>query len=157
MRKTVVGSAVMHEDPLAIHSAWLDLEELARVEVTSEDKDHPIESALGGGAGWRAAAPGRQVIRIIFDQPQPIKRMHLRFEEDGVARTQEFTLQWSGNPPEAFREIVRQQWNFDPIGSTVESEDYRVDLRDASVLELSINPDIGSAAAYASLASWRLA
>ena len=30
-----------------------------------------------------------------------------------------------------FREIVRQQWNFSPTGSTHEMEDYRVDLSDA--------------------------
>jgi hypothetical protein len=155
MRKTVVCPAVSHEDS-AVHSVWLDLVELARVEVTSEEKDHPIEAAFGDGAGWRAASPGRQLIRIIFDTARPIHRIALLFDEAAIARTQEFSLRWSAKTAEGFREIVRQQWNFDPNGSTVESEDYRVNLQDVSVLELNINPDIGSTAAYASLACWRV-
>jgi hypothetical protein len=37
----------------------LELEQLAKVEVTSEDPNFPIESALvsGTGPGWRAAEP----------------------------------------------------------------------------------------------------
>ena len=39
----------------------LDLERNAVVEVTSEDKDFPVESALTSedARGWRADAPGR--------------------------------------------------------------------------------------------------
>ena len=50
---------------------WLDLERLAQVEITSENAKHPIESALisDRGTGWRAAQPGKQTIRLIFDQP----------------------------------------------------------------------------------------
>lgn len=49
---------------------WLDLEERAEVEITSEDPDHPIESALlpGGGTGWRAAEPGPQTLRLLFSR-----------------------------------------------------------------------------------------
>ena len=38
---------------------WLDLNTAAVVEVTSEDKDYPVESALLSGEtqGWRAASP----------------------------------------------------------------------------------------------------
>jgi hypothetical protein len=52
--------------------------------------------------------------------------------------TQEFTLRWSqaGGP---FREIVRQQWHFSPHGSTIEVEDYQIDLERASVLELTLS------------------
>ncbi|MGA3118622.1 MAG: hypothetical protein ABSF90_29870 [Syntrophobacteraceae bacterium] len=41
---------------------WLDLENLALAEFTSEDPPHPIESALkpGVGSGWRASEPGRR-------------------------------------------------------------------------------------------------
>src|SRR5207302_11014801 len=43
---------------------WLDLDRAAVVEVTSEEKDYNIESALvsGGTQGWRAASPGTQTI-----------------------------------------------------------------------------------------------
>ena len=39
---------------------WLDLDRAASVEVTSEEKDYNIESALasGGTQGWRVASPG---------------------------------------------------------------------------------------------------
>src|SRR5713226_244180 len=43
----------------------LELEQLAKVEVTSEDPYFPIESALvsGTGPGWRAAEKGKQIVR----------------------------------------------------------------------------------------------
>src|SRR5947208_1042381 len=58
---------------------WLDLDGAAVVEVTSEEKDYPVESALVPGEmrGWRAAAPGTQTIRLIFDQPQRLTRIAL--------------------------------------------------------------------------------
>jgi hypothetical protein len=45
---------------------WLDIDRLAMVEVTSEDKDYPVESALVAGEirGWRAADSGAQTIRL---------------------------------------------------------------------------------------------
>jgi hypothetical protein len=45
---------------------WLDLERAAVVEVTSEEEDFPVESALvwGETRGWRAALPGTQTIRL---------------------------------------------------------------------------------------------
>ena len=51
---------------------WLDLDRAASVEVTSEEKDYEIESALvsGEAQGWRAASPGTQTIRLLFDLPQ---------------------------------------------------------------------------------------
>ena len=38
-------------------------------EITSESAAHPIESGLisGSGAGWQAAEPEEQTIRLIFD------------------------------------------------------------------------------------------
>jgi hypothetical protein len=76
----------------------LNLQELAEVEVTSEAEGYPIESAFnfGAGPGWRAASPGKQRIRLTFDQPQSIQRMRLQFHEPEVARTQEFAAGWSG-------------------------------------------------------------
>src|SRR5690242_3911676 len=134
---------------------WLDIEHAATVEVTSEDKDFPVESSLSTehGRGWRAAEPGAQTIRLLFDQPQEIRRISLMFEEDEVKRTQEFVLR-SGGP---FREIVRQQWNFSAPSSTREAEEYRVELSDVTILELTIVPDISGGAACASLKGLRLA
>ena len=157
MRTRVLDSVPLPRDA-ADGREWLDLQELAEVEVTSEADGYPVESAFsfGAGPGWRAASPGKQRIRLVFDQPQSIQRMRLEFNEPEVARTQEFTVRWSGRPDEPLKEIVRQQWNFSPDGSTVESEEYAVDLKAVSILELTIDPDGGAGEALAKLTDWRL-
>lgn len=132
----------------------LNLSTTALVEVTSEEKDYPIESALVPGAsnkGWRAAEPGPQTIRLIFDRPQNLRRIALVFEEMEFNRTQEFVLCWSSDREGPFREIVRQQWNFSSPNSMREIEEYRVELSDVAVLELTITPDIAGGLARASL------
>src|SRR6476620_346538 len=93
---------------------WLDLDRVAEVEVTSEEKDYPVEAALVAGEmrGWRAADSGTQTVRLIFDERQSLTRISLVFEETNTQRTQEFVLRWSGDGGRSFREIVRQQWNF---------------------------------------------
>ena len=157
MRKTVIDPATVYSEPRT-KQEWLDLEEVAKVEVTSEDPSFPLESALvsGKGPGWRAAKRGKQIIRIIFDKPARLRRIRLEFSETEVARTQEFTLQWSAEPGGPFTEIVRQQWSFSPQGSTSEIEDYQVNLDSVSVLELALRPDLTPANACATLASWRM-
>jgi hypothetical protein len=158
MRKRVtspVPPVAESQDP-----EWLDLEHLAEVEVTSEDIAHPVESALvpgEEGSGWRAARPGEQTIRLIFDRPQQLSRMWLLFIEPDTIRTQEFVLRWSPDGGRSFREILRQQWNFGPPETIREAEDYRVELAGVTVLELAIVPDKSGGEARASLAQWRLA
>jgi hypothetical protein len=139
--------------------AWLDVDSVALVEVTSEENGFPIESALLGGEnqGWRAACPGTQTIRLIFDEPQYLRRIWLDFKDTENARTQEFVLRWSPDGGDSFREIVRQQWNFSPPESVQEIEDYAVELSAVTTLELVIVPDKSGGAACASLASLRLA
>jgi hypothetical protein len=138
--------------------AWLDLDREAVVEVTSEQKDYPVEAALVAGEmrGWRAADSGTQTIRLIFDQPQKLKRITLLFEEIETERTQEFVLRWSADGGRSFREIVRQQWNFSPPNSIREYEEYQVALSAVTVLELVIVPDISRGSARASLKSLRV-
>ena len=89
-------------------------------------------------------------MRLVFDQPQKIKRLHLEFYEDELERTQQFVLRWSSNRGESYREIVRQQYNFSPPGTTSECEDYPVDLEGVTTLELNIVPDISGGPACAS-------
>ena len=139
--------------------AWLDVERVALVEVTSEEKGYPIEFALQEAEdhGWRAANPGTQTIRLVFDEPQKLRRIWLVFEDSENARTQEFILRWSPDSGNSFREIVRQQWNFSSPDSVREIEDYAVELSGVAVLELIIVPDKNGGTARASLASLRLA
>jgi hypothetical protein len=120
---------------------WLDLEKIAGVEITSEDPAFPIEGALAedGTTGWRAAATGPQVVRVLFDAPQAIRRIQVHFVDKVSERAQEFAV-YAGSPEE-LREVVRQQWNFSPHGNTEEIEDYTVDLQGVAVLEVRIDPD----------------
>jgi hypothetical protein len=157
MRKQALGPASKTRH--ASGPRWLDLEQSARVELSSEDPDHPIESvfAFGESSGWRASRPGQQTIRVIFSEPQRVTRIRVRFVEATTPRTQEFTICWVHDAETSSREIVRQRWNFSPDGSTTEIEDYAVDLTGVVVLELTIDPDLGRNLTAATLAEWRVA
>ena len=157
MRKrliTQVSPEVSHDE-----EGWLDLGNLARVEISSEDERHPVEAALlrGAWSGWRASGPGEQALRLLFDEPQRLRRISLQFREEEYARTQEFVLRWSPDGGQTFRAVVRQQYNFSPAGATRESEDYAVDLDGVTALELVITPDVSGGPARASLEWLRLA
>jgi hypothetical protein len=156
MRKRLIMP--ISQDAPHLDEGWLDLDRAAVVEVTSEDKGYPVEAALVSGEmrGWRAGSPGTQTIRLIFDEPQRIRRIALVFEEIETERTQEFVLRWSPDTGLSFREIVQQQWNFSPPKTVREIEDYRVELSGVKVLELVIVPSISQGAARASLKSLRL-
>jgi hypothetical protein len=135
---------------------WLDLNKIARVEITSEDPANPIDAALVPGmkSGWTATQSGEQTLRVLFDEPQKLKRIHLVFIENSQERTQEFVLRWSGDGV-AFHDIVRQQYNFNP--PTTEVEDYDVNLDGVAALQLKIIPDISGGGAIACLAELLLA
>ncbi|MFP3868420.1 MAG: hypothetical protein ACLFUU_09695 [Desulfobacteraceae bacterium] len=156
MRKRIIGQGP--GELAGAQPGWIDLERLAQVEITSEDVDHPIESALipDTGPGWQAAQPGEQTIRLWFDEPLSVKRINLEFQEAEQGRTQEFVLRWSPDGGQSYREIVRQQYNFSPPAATHEVEDYKVDLANVTVLELKIVPDISGGRTRASLAQLRI-
>ena len=158
MRKEIItagAGAAPRED----EDEWLDLERVARVELTSEEAAHPIESALapGTGPGWRAAGPGEQVVRVVFDEPRAVRRVRLEFEERDESRTQEFVLRWSGEECGPANDVVRQRWNFHPPDGTTEVEDYRPGLAGVRVLEIAVTPDVSGGPARASMKSLRIA
>jgi hypothetical protein len=158
VRKRIVGSdrAVAKPGP---GPRWMDLGEIATVEVTSEDPGFPIESVFNSdsGSGWRAAQKGEQQIRLIFDHAVAVHRIQLHFLEPTRDRLQEFTVRWSAADGGQPKEIVRQQWNFSPAGSTSEIEDYEVNLDGVFTVELVIKPDLTHNEALATLAAWRVA
>jgi len=157
MRKRMIAHVQL--ESASSGQGWLQVEDLAEVEITSEDADHPIESALipEQKSGWRASAPGKQTIRLLFNRPQHLRRIWINFVEARTERTQEYVLRWSSDSGRSFREIVRQQWNFSPPGTTTETEDHRVELPAVAVLELDIIPDTSGGTAPASLPQLRLA
>lgn len=157
MRKSFI-SADRPAGP-GVEAGFLDLDRLARVEFTSEDPAHPVEAALvpGRDGGWRAAGPGAQRIRVVFDEPRPVRRVRLAFEESSVERTQQLTISWVRAGEGESRFLLRQQYTFSPGGATREVEDFAFDLDGVSALELEIVPDIGGGPAHASMASFRVA
>jgi hypothetical protein len=156
MRKRIINQDT--QDVSLSNQQWLNLENLAEIEVTSEDAAHPIESALlpTAGSGWRAGQPGQQTVRLLFNEPQRIRRMRLVFQEKEQERTQQFVLRWSSDGGQSYREIVRQQYNFSPPDTTRELEDFTVELDGLTNLELSIIPNISGGPACASLNQLRL-
>ena len=156
MRKTLLSP--VGSSSAAPGHEWLDLEQAARVEVSSEAKGYPVEGALlkDVQGGWRASEPGNQTIRLLFDRPQTIQVIRLVFKEEKFVRTQEFVLRWLPQGTSAWKDVVRQQWNFSPPTTENECEEYNVDLRSATGLELGIRPDISGGDTRASLESLQL-
>lgn len=157
MRKRIIDQVKPEVRPA--EAQWLNLQLLAQVEITSEEDAFPIEAALipGSGAGWRAARPGKQTIRLLFDEPLHLRQLRLVFEEEEQPRTQEFVLSWSADGGQSYREIVRQQYHFSPPDTRRELEDYNLNLHGVTALELNIVPDLSQSQARASLAQLRLA
>ena len=159
MRKSIVSPSAVAATPIS--DLWRDLERIARVEISSEDEQFPIEHALGkkSTTGWRAAGTGPQLIRLHFDEPLNIKHLRVHFVDKTAERSQEFAV-YAGSGNE-LKEVVRQQWSFSPNGSTEEIEDYNVNLSGITTLELRIDPDRSHdpkmSQAYASLQSLKLA
>ena len=151
MRKRIIPGIEHKIERLA--ADWLDLEALAEVEVTSEDPEYPIGAALLPDMvqGWRAGAPGKQLIRLLFKQPQPVHGVQLSFVETAVCRTQEYVLRISHDNGLSYTEVVRQQWNFSPSGANAELEEHVIDMPAVTVIELSITPDINDPSAIATL------
>ena len=159
MRKSIVSPSAAQQTPIS--DLWRDLERIARVEISSEDEQFPIEHALGKKVttGWKAATTGPQLIRLHFDEPLNIKRLQLHFVDKAAERSQEFAV-YAGSGAE-LKEVVRQQWSFSPNGSTEEVEDYTVNLSGITTLEVRIDPDRShdpkQSQHYASLLSLKLA
>ena len=159
MRKSIVSPSPAASVPIS--DLWRDLERIARVEISSEDEQFPIEHELvrKPTTGWRAAGTGPQLIRLHFDEPLNIKHLRMHFIDKTAERSQEFAV-YAGSGNE-LKEVVRQQWSFSPNGSTEEIEDYTVNLSGITTLELRIDPDRSHdpkmSQAYASLQSLKLA
>jgi hypothetical protein len=156
MHKRKIG---VEPQPAAAAPDWLPVDAIDEVEISSEDEANPIEAALapGAAAGWKAATPGVQIVRLGFDPPRPIRKVRLVIEERDQPRTQELVLSAAEQPAGPWREIVRQQFNFSPSGATREEENYEVHLPRVARLELTIIPDMAGGAARASLQELRIA
>lgn len=153
MRKTPIDGFGKGSGP-SVAGSWLNLEELATAELSSEDPEHPFEEALrlDTAYGWKASYPGPQLIRLRFDTPQSIKHIRLRFQEETVDRSQEIAL-FATTVASPRRELLRQQWVFSRGGSTTELQDFFLDIKDLTLLELEIDPGRHDKQVFASLQS----
>jgi hypothetical protein len=136
----------------------LDIPAIATVIVSSEKTDHPIEHVFDGERGsgasrWLAAVPGEQCLIINFDTPQTLHQLVLDIEEPNVSRTQELLLSVSSDGGRTYRDMIRQEYNFSPPGTTYERETWALKTDHITHLAIRITPDKGGQATLATLTS----
>lgn len=138
--------------------AGIDITAIATVIVTSEDPAHPIDNVFNnddqtGTRRWVAANPGEQCLILDFDTPQTIRQIVLAIEEREVQRTQELTISISFANEQGYQELIRQEYNFSPPGTTWERETWSVLAKRVTHLRLQIKPDKGGKPCHATLTS----
>jgi len=159
LRKQIINRS--HSAPSPVPGR-IDIAAVATVLVTSEDPEHPIDHAFDdrrgpGATRYVAGETGEQVVILAFDAPHSIRRVVLEVEERAVARTQELHLAASCDGGQTYRELLRQEYNFSPPGTTFEREDWAVNAEGVTHLRLVIRPDKGDKhcrATVTSLALW---
>lgn len=155
MRKHTLGS----HPPAPVPSPdELDVPAVATAHITSEAADHPIENAFDGNRGpggsrWIAATPGEQTLILALDAPQSIRQILLEVEETQDHRTQELQVSVSRDGGREYQDLVRQEFNFSPPGTTFEREAWPVGGGRVTHLRLWIKPDKGGRPCRASLTS----
>jgi hypothetical protein len=145
LRKQIINENPKTQAPMPDE---IDVAAVATVLVTSEDPGHAVDHAFDhqrgpGGSRWVAGEPGEQTVILAFDGPQTIRRVILEVEEHEVARTQEAQLAVSVDGGQTYRELVRQEFNFSPPGTTFEREDWEVTAEGVTHFRLWIRPDKG--------------
>jgi hypothetical protein len=158
LRKQIIKVSPAVPDPMP---GQIDVAAVATVRVTSEDPEHPIDHAFDdrrgpGATRWVAGETGEQMLILDFDALQAIRRVVLEVEEPEVARTQELLLAVSGDGGLTYRELVRQEFNFSPPGTTFEREDWAVTAEGVTHLRLVIRPDKGGKSCRAMITSLTL-
>ena len=136
----------------------IDIAAVATVLVTSEDPQHPVDHAFDrhrgpGGTCWVAGEVGDQTLVLAFDAPQAIRRVIVEVEEPAVARTQEVRLALSQDGGRTYREVLRQEYNFSPPGTTFEREEWAVAAEGVTHLRLWIRPEKGGDPCRATITS----
>ena len=155
LRKQIIRAPASAPAPT---SDEIDIATWAVVHVTSEAHEHPVDHAFDGNGGpggsrWVAGEPGEQTVILAFDAPQAIRRVTLEVEETGAARTQELQLALSTDGGRTYRELLRQEYNFSPPGTTFEREDWAVPAGGVTHLRLVIRPDKGGKPCWATITS----
>jgi hypothetical protein len=142
-------------------AAEKDIAAVATVLVSSEDPRHPIDYAFDGQRGpgasrWIAEQSGEQTLILAFDSPQTIRQILVEVEEPEISRTQEMAVSISRDGGQTYRELIRQEYNFSPPGTTLEHEEWSIKADAISHLQLRIKPDKGGKAGRATLSTLAL-
>ena len=142
-------------------TAEKDIAAVATVLVSSEDPRHPIDHAFDGQRGpgasrWIASQLGEQTLILVFDTPQTIRKIRVEVEEAEISRTQEIAVSISQDGGQTYRELMRQEYNFSPPGTTLEHEEWSIKADAISHLQLRIKPDKGGKAGRATLTTLAL-
>jgi len=136
----------------------IDITAVTTVIVTSEDPAHPIDNIFNdedhtNSGRWVASNPGEQCLILDFDTPQTIRQIVLAIEEREVQRTQELTISISSDGGRSYQELIRQEYNFSPPGTTWERETWTVLAERVTHLRLQIKPDKGGKPCHATVTS----
>jgi hypothetical protein len=142
-------------------AAEMDIAAIATVLVSSEDPRHPIDYAFDGQRGpgasrWIAAQSGEQTLILAFDAPQTVRKILVEVEEREISRTQELSISISQDEGQTYRELIRQEYNFSPPGTTLEHEEWSIKADAISHLQVRIKPDKGGQAGRATLTTLAL-
>jgi hypothetical protein len=158
LRKQIL---TIHPKAVDHRTAEKDVAALATVFVTSEDPNHPIDDVFDdhrgpGGSRWIAERPGEQTLILAFDTPQTLRKVLVEIEETDVSRTQELDVSVSDDGGQSYRELVRQEYNFSPPGTTLEREEWSIRAEGISHIRLRIKPDKGGKSCRATLTTLAL-
>lgn len=134
----------------------IDIAAVASVVVTSESPNHPVDNAFDrnrgpGASEWVAEDPGEQSIVLAFDSPQAIRRIAIEVEEKKVARSQEIQVLISRDHEFTYDQLLHQGFNFSPPGTSFEREQWQVDLKGITHLQVRIMPDTAGKSCHARL------
>ena len=137
----------------------IDIASVATVQVTSESPEHPIDHVFDehrgpGGTRWIAGEPGEQTVILAFDTPQddqPDLSWKSRSRKSLARRNSSLSFSCDGG--RTYRELLRQEYNFSPAGTTFEREDWAVSAQGVTHLRLVIKPDKGGKPCRATLTS----
>ena len=159
LRKQVIPKPSQGPIPL---EGEISIADVATVQVTSERTGHPIDNAFDpsrgpGASRWIAGGPGEQSVTLVFDSPQTIRRIGIEVEELAVSRTQELSVSASSDGGRTYQELIRQEFNFSPPGTSFERELWSVSAGAVTHLRLEIKPDKGGQVGRATLTSLTVA
>ncbi len=159
LRKQVIPKPSRDPAPL---EGEIPIADVATVQVTSEQADHPIDHAFDrsrgpGGSRWVAGAPGEQSVTLLFDSPQTIRRIAVEVEELAVGRTQELALSVSSDGGRPIESSSGRSSTSAHRARASSASSGRSPSDAVTHLRLDIKPDKGGRVGLASLTSLSVA